>query len=58
MISGSQCWYLKSPKQTRPYPQKGLAPILIAPPHTYVRNLGNDQFCETKQNQGEGDVVA
>ncbi len=49
---------LKSPKQTRPYPQKGLAPILIAPPHTYVRNLGNDQFCETKQNQGEGEVVA
>ncbi len=37
MISGSQCWYLKSPKQTRPYPQNGLTPILIAPPHTYAR---------------------
>ncbi len=22
MISGSQCWYLKSPKQTRPYPKR------------------------------------
>ncbi len=23
-------------------PQKGLDPILIVPPHTYVRNPGND----------------
>ncbi len=51
MISGSQCWYFKSSKQTWPYPQKGLAPILIVPPHTYVRNPGNDYFCKTKQNQ-------
>ncbi len=32
-ISGSQSWYLKSPKQK---PQKGPAPILIDPPHIYV----------------------
>uniref|UniRef100_A0A672RB24 Adhesion G protein-coupled receptor L2 n=1 Tax=Sinocyclocheilus grahami TaxID=75366 RepID=A0A672RB24_SINGR len=38
-------------KTNTPLPQKGLAPILIAPPHTYVRNPGNDSFCETKQNQ-------
>ncbi len=34
-------------KTNTPLPQKGLAPILIAPPHTYVRNPGNRE--ETKQ---------
>ncbi len=39
-------------KTNTPLPQKGLAPILIAPPHTYPqRNTGNDYSCETKQNQ-------
>ncbi len=29
-------------KTNTPLPQKGLAPILIAPPHTYIRIPGND----------------
>ncbi len=29
-------------KTNTPLPQKGIAPILIAPPHTYVRKPGND----------------
>ncbi len=33
-----RCLYLKSPKQTRPYPY----PILISPPHTYVCKLEGD----------------
>ncbi len=37
----------KITKTNTPLPQKGLAPILIAPPHTYVCNLGNRE--ETKQ---------
>ncbi len=36
----------KITKTNTPLPQKGLAPILIAPPHTYVCNPGNRE--ETK----------
>ncbi len=44
MISGSQCWYLKSPKQTR---------ILIAPPHIYVPYATQATISSVKQSKTE-----
>ncbi len=50
MISCSQCWYLKSPKQTRNYP-KSVAPILKAPPtHTYTTQATISSVKQSKTN--------
>ncbi len=36
MISGSQCWHLKSLKQTHPYPKR-VSTLFLRMPHTYVQ---------------------
>ncbi len=49
MISGSQCWYFT--KTNMPLPQKGLAPIFIAPPtHTYATQATISSVKQSKTN--------